>query len=80
MPRNAKDTTMAALRVAIVNHERSLKAEQTAKDRKYAAMVRAVVAGNSRGAVAREAHITGQRVAQIPGMPKGKNAARRDVE
>ena len=70
---------MSSLVVAVANHDRALRGEELAKKKKYEAMVRCVLAGNSRYAVAKIAKVTGQRVSQIPGMPKGRNATTADV-
>ncbi len=80
MARNAKDQTLAAVAVAAANYRKAVAAREMTRERLNAAMVRAVVAGNTRHAVAALAGVTPTRISQIPGMPKGKNATSPDVE
>ena len=79
MARTAKDSTLAAV-AAAANYNKAEAARRATRERLNAAMVKAVVAGNTRYAVAHLANVTPTRVSQIPGMPKGKNAASPDVE
>ena len=80
MPRSAKDEAMRSLRVALANDEKIARARAASRERLRLAMVRAVVAGNTRHAVAALVGVSPTRIGQIEGMPKGKNAVTRDVE
>ncbi len=80
MARNAKDSTLAAVVSAAANYTKAEAARRATRERLNAAMVRAVMAGNTRHAVAAIAGVTPTRISQIPGMPKGKNATSTDLE
>lgn len=73
MPRNTKYIAEQKLNEAIKNFERSKKATTRAQDYLYAAMVKAVESGLTRGEVGKMVGVTGARVGQIPGMPPGAN-------
>ena len=73
MPRNTSYVAQLKLEAAKLNYERSNKARNKAQEDLYAAMVKAVEAGVTRGEVGRICGVTGSRVAQIPGMPAGAN-------
>lgn len=73
MPRNTKFVAQNKLVQAKTNFERSEKARKSAQNDLYAAMVKAVESGLTRGEVAKIVGVTAARVAQIPGMPPGPN-------
>jgi hypothetical protein len=77
MPRNPKFVALQKLVDAKTNNDRAKKASRKAQDTLYAAMVRAVEAGNTRGEVAKIVGVSLTRVAQTPGMPTGANTHKR---
>jgi hypothetical protein len=73
MPRSTYFVALQKLEQSKLNFERANKARNKAQSDLYAAMVKAVEAGVTRGEVGRIVGVTGARVAQIPGMPAGAN-------
>lgn len=74
MPRSPQVVAKQNLRAAIRVEDRAVVAKQRATTAREAAMIAAVEAGVSRYEVGKICRgITGQRVAQIPGMPPGEN-------
>jgi hypothetical protein len=74
MPRSPQVAARAKLRATIKVEDRAAVAKQRATAAREAAMIEAVKAGISRYEVGKICRgITGTRVAQIVGMPKGQN-------
>jgi len=74
MPRSPEITARQKLQAALTTLNRAETAHKRARAALNEAMVMAVKAGVTRYEVAKLAGISGTRVSQIPGMPKGKNA------
>jgi len=80
MPRNPKFVALQKLINAKTNNDRAKKAARRAQEDLWAAMVRAVETGTTRGEVAKIVGVSAVRVSQTPGMPSGPNAKRIDDE
>lgn len=71
MPRNPLSVSLEALDTALRNQRRVEKAKVAADEKVRRAMVRCVLSGASRRAVAARVGVSPQRISQIAGMPKG---------
>lgn len=80
MPRNPQVAAKQKLESAVLVDRRSDVARRKAREALYKAMVDAVEAGMTRYSVAKIAGVSSVRIGQIPGMPKGKNVRKSDVE
>lgn len=80
MPRNTTYVAQQKLAAAKLNFDRANKARNKAQTDLYAAMVKAVEAGVTRGEVGKMVGVSQSRVAQIPGMPAGPNTHKSNDE
>jgi hypothetical protein len=80
MPRSRQSEALHALDMAVAAVDGASRALVTARRNLEKCQVRAVKAGVTRYEVAEVCGVSHQRIGQVPGMPKGKNVVKSDVD
>lgn len=78
MPRNKAAEALQALAVSSANYKAAEAARVRARVDLDKSMIRAVKAGVTRYEVGKAVGVSHQRVAQVPGMPKGSTGSRKN--
>lgn len=76
MPRNPQIAARTNLEKAVLMDRRAQEAGRRSREALNERMVQAVSAGLTRYEVGKICGVSGARVAQIPGMPQGRNGRR----